>query len=130
VKSILNYIYLKQNIRESWWSSKLLDFVSTPYAFGTQDDSIHMVKFDTDSMDLAMDNCATTTMTFFKNYFVTLLKPPVQMNIVGAGGTAKVLGVGDVKYKITDDDGVDHNLLIKDAFMFRQFRYVFLQSIS
>ena len=75
----------------------------------------HFIPFDTDSIFLAMDTCASVTMTFAKDDFLSPLEPPSIHHIQGAGGLVEVKGVGTIKYVIQDDEGVNHDLIIKNA---------------
>ena len=73
------------------------------------------VPFDVDSFDIAMDNCASRTMTFCRDDFISDLRPAGVSTVLGTGGSSSILGMGDVEYLVTDYDGIQHSLLIKDA---------------
>ena len=84
-------------------------------AFAARAAATDGIPFDVDSFDIGMDNCASRTMTFCKTDFITPLKSSDISHITGTGGSVKVEGMGDVEYFVTDDDGVNHSLVIKDA---------------
>ena len=70
----------------------------------------HFIPFDTDSIFLAMNTCASVTMTFAKDDFISPLEPPSIHHIQGAGGLVEVKEVGTIKYVIQDDEGINTSL--------------------
>ena len=84
-------------------------------AFAARAAGSDAISFDADSFDIAMDNCASKTMTFCKEDFITPIGEADVHSITGAGGNAMVKGMGDVEYFVVDDDGVGHSIIIKDA---------------
>ena len=84
-------------------------------AFAARASGTDAVAFDVDSFDVAMDNCASRTMTFCKEDFISEIVPPDINHITGAGGAVAVKGMGDVEYFVTDDKGARHSLIIRDA---------------
>ena len=73
------------------------------------------IPFDVDSFDIGMDNCASRTMSFCKSDFITPLQPPDVTHITGAGVSVKVESMGDIEYFVTDGNGVQHSLIIKNS---------------
>ena len=74
--------------------------------------------FDSDSFIIHIDNGASATMSNKRDHFETLhpLKPNESNHIAGVnGGVIPVKGRGTVKWKLEDDDGVIHEIKIKNA---------------
>lgn len=85
------------------------------YAFAARAAGTDTVPFDVDSFDIAMDNCASRTMTFCPSDFITPIVDADVKSVTGAGGGVSVQGMGDVQYSVVDDDGMYHSLVIKDT---------------
>ena len=85
-------------------------------AFAARMAGTDAISFDSDSFDIAMDNCASRTMTFNQADFITPLRTPDVSSIIGAGCSAPVQGMDDVSYLVTDDNGVQHEMIVKDAY--------------
>ena len=98
-----------------------LNFHSTTFrnlsscAFAARAAGTNAVSFDSDSFDIAMDNCASRTMTFCKEDFITPIKEADVLSITGAGGNVMVQGMGGIEYHIVDDTGTEHSILIQNA---------------
>ena len=71
--------------------------------------------FDTDSVLLRVDNCATASMSPHKGDFIGILKP-VRKRIKGIGGTVSGIMMGTVKWRIEDDNGMTHEIIIPESF--------------
>jgi hypothetical protein len=76
------------------------------------------VQFDTDSFPVKIDNCCTQTMSGFKNDFILASMIPVHgKHVVGFAHTKTVIShKGTVKWNITDDNGVHHDICIPNAY--------------
>jgi hypothetical protein len=74
--------------------------------------------FGTDSFQIKVDNCASRTMSFQKSDFIpgTLMK--VRDKVVrGFGNTiSRITHVGTIKWKIYDDDGRIHDIIIPNSY--------------
>jgi hypothetical protein len=74
--------------------------------------------FDSDSFIIHIDNGASATMSNKRDHFETLhpLKPNESNHIAGVNGRViPVKGRGTVKWKLEDDDGVIHEIKIKNT---------------
>ena len=72
-------------------------------------------KFDTDPKSLGIDNHASKCTSNDETYFITAISPLANMGVKGAGGFLKVIGKGIVRWKIEDDEGKYHDIIIKNA---------------
>ena len=75
----------------------------------------NLYKFDSDSKALGVDQHASKCMSNDKSDFISEITPVTNMRVKGAGGCLKVLGTGTLKWKIEDDDGNYHDIIIKEA---------------
>ena len=74
------------------------------------------VPFDTDSVPLRIDNCATASLLPHKSDFIGVLVP-VRRRIHGIGGSVQCdIMMGTLRFSIEDDDGVIHDIIILDLF--------------
>ena len=100
---------------------------SKKYVFLNSDSATHVcsstsatctnktVKFDTDSYTIGVDNHTSKCIINMITHFISALTPTPNTVLRGAGGNLKVKGKGTVKWKIEDDDGKSHTILIKDC---------------
>jgi hypothetical protein len=72
------------------------------------------INFDTDSSPLKVDNCATRSLSPFSDDFISSLTP-IPNRIRGIGGTSGDLMLGTIKWKIEDDDGIAHTIIIPNS---------------
>lgn len=70
--------------------------------------------FDTDSFDIAVDNCCSRCITNDQKDFIGSPRK-VQHNILGIGGSAKGTLQGTVRWIIEDDDGRKHPFQIDNV---------------
>ena len=73
----------------------------------------HNVRFDSDSFDIAIDNCASQCITNNKEDFIGT--PKKVNHTVHGVGTAPITLQGTVSWAIEDDDGVVHDMVIKNC---------------
>ena len=71
--------------------------------------------FDTDSIQFAIDPCATATIVNYKDH-LTNLRPVTNSFLSGVGGKIPVVAVGTLTWRIEDDLGQTHRLRVKNAF--------------
>eukprot|EP00978_Attheya_sp_CCMP212_P034152 scaffold141825_cov31-Attheya_sp.AAC.2 len=71
-------------------------------------------KLDSDSFVIAIDNCCTTSVTNNLKDFVT---PPKNRNtsVAGMGGIIVATKRGTIRWKIENDDGKVHTIILKNA---------------
>ena len=72
-------------------------------------------KFDTDSKSLGIDNHASKCMSNDEKDFITAITPLANMRVKGTGGFLKFIGKVTVRWKIEDDEGKYHDIIIKSA---------------
>ena len=71
--------------------------------------------FDTDSVLLRVDNCASACMSPHKSDFITPLVP-IRKRVKGIGGTVKGIMKATMKVTIEDDNGVPHHIIVPDSY--------------
>jgi len=73
------------------------------------------MEFDTDSFEILIDNCCSHSLTNNKNDFI---EPPVKskVKVRGYNGQTSSTMVGTVKWKILDDNGKTHNLILPETY--------------
>jgi hypothetical protein len=64
-------------------------------------------RYDTDSKTIRIDNCASYSISFDKNDFITPLKP-VRQKVKGLGGVLDGLQTGTIEWMIEDDEGMPY----------------------
>ena len=64
-------------------------------------------RYDTDSKLIRIDNCASYSISFDKNDFITPLKP-VRQKVKGLGGVLDGLQTGTIEWTIEDDEGMPY----------------------
>jgi hypothetical protein len=64
-------------------------------------------RYDTDSKIIRIDNCASYSISFDKNDFITPLKP-VRQKVKGLGGVLDGLQTGTIEWKVEDDEGMPY----------------------
>ena len=72
-------------------------------------------KYDSDSFTIGIDNHASRCMSNDIKHFITPLTPTPSTRLRGAGGNLVVKGEGTVRWKIEDDNGKVHTMLIKNC---------------
>ena len=79
------------------------------------------VVFDTDSFKVGIDTCASKCMSYMPSDFIqSSLKPntlSTKVKPYGKGPKLSISHVGTVKWKIQDDEGKVHNILIPNSFL-------------
>ena len=79
--------------------------------------------FDSDSVEIGIDNRTSYTMTGFVSDFVGPINPTNNYNIKGISGKdLPVNGIGTVKWRINDDEGRSHNLIIPNSLYVKSFK--------
>jgi hypothetical protein len=76
------------------------------------------VRFDTDSYPIKIDNCCTQTTMGYKADFI----PNTMVSINGKHVTGfsktqtKISHIGTVRWKVSDDQGIDHDITIPNTY--------------
>ena len=78
-------------------------------------DDVSGTSLDTDSYQVAIDTCTSESICSERELFVGKIHSCRRLYIQGVGGKVKVTGVGSIKFRITDDDDVTHDLLIHNV---------------
>ena len=78
-------------------------------------DDVSTMNLDTDSYQVAIDTCTSESICREKELFAGKIHNHQRLYIQGVGGKVKVTGVGSLKFRIIDDDGVTHDLLIHNV---------------
>lgn len=78
-------------------------------------DKTQTVTFDSGFFDILIDNCASVSIANQLSYFVN---PPTKSNtkIIGINGDSAASLVGTLKWKIEDDDGNIHDIILSNTF--------------
>ena len=78
--------------------------------------------FDTDSFQIAIDNCCSRCITNDTDDFIS---PPetININVSRVGGQSAVTKRGTVRWRITDDDGRVHTLTIPNTYYSTEVPY-------
>ena len=84
-------------------------------ARSTRKKSKPMMHFDTDSYDILVDNCCSQSIT---NSLQDFIKPPKvsDMKIKGFNGHTTQTKVGTVRWRIHDDGGRIHNIILPNTY--------------
>ena len=61
-------------------------------------------------------------MTNNPNDFIGPIKPTPNKHVMGINGLVKVEGIGTIKWKLTDDNGMDHELIIRGAMLVKSLK--------
>jgi hypothetical protein len=64
-------------------------------------------RYDTDSKRIRIDNCASYSISFNKNDFITPLKQ-VRQKVKGLGGVLDGLQTGTIEWMVEDDEGMPY----------------------
>ena len=83
---------------------------------------VEQVYFDADSFEIGVDNRCSYTMTNNPNDFVGPINQTPNEDVMGINGLVKVEGIGTVEWKITNDNGMDHKLVIGGAMLVKSLR--------
>ena len=90
-----------------------VSFVAKPATCPTK---TNYQNFDTGSFDIGIDSHATRCISNDINHFQGPIIPMQQKSCKGFGGAkTPIAGQGTIKWKLLDDDGIQHTLLIKKA---------------
>jgi hypothetical protein len=74
------------------------------------------LRFDSDTKQLRVDNCLTASITNTIGDFVG--KPKVvHVNVKGVGGLVQATHIGTVKWRLEDDKGVIHTILLPGSYL-------------
>ena len=93
------------------------DSFTTPIAFTSLYDRAQQpTAFDSDSFVIAVDNCATRSITNDPSDFVKIPQKIKTSSIRGINGSIQVLRQGTIKWNICDDEGKTHELLLPNSF--------------
>ena len=91
--------------------------ITTPIAFtSTRSNVKRPISFDLDSFVIAVDNCATRSITNDPNDFVETPRKVAVSSIKGISGLIQVLRQGTIKWNICDDEGKTHEMLLPNSF--------------
>jgi hypothetical protein len=84
-------------------------------AMATSSTCPHRVHFDTDSYDILVDNCCSKSITNCLGDFIT---PPrsSRMMIKGFNGATATTKVGTVQWKLQDDTGKVHTIILPETY--------------
>ena len=74
-----------------------------------------MPQFDSDSYEILIDNCCSACISNEIGDFVGT-PTPIRSRVSGIGGPLMVVAKGTIKWKIEDDLGQEHTLLIPDSY--------------
>ena len=85
--------------------------------------SPHEIHFDTDSYQIGVDNRTSFTMTPSINDFVSPITPVKELYVQGIGGRLKVIGKGTIAWKINDDEGIVHEIIIPNTLYVKNLPY-------
>ena len=69
--------------------------------------------YDSDSFKIGVDSHASKTISKNSSRHISYITPTSKTILSGVGGNLKVKKVGTVRWKIEDDDGKEHDLIIK-----------------
>ena len=105
-----NWVQIKENMKiyETYQTTYVCSAVSTNFS-GLN------FQYDSDSFVIGIDNHASKTMSNNIKHFITPLNPTPNTFVKGAGGYIKVKGSGTLRWRIEDDDGKVHTILVKDS---------------
>ena len=81
----------------------------------TMPTSAQEVFFDTDSGPLRVDNCATRSISPFTSDFITTLLPAPNIKVQGIGGVIEEVLTGTIQWKIEDDEGGIHKVILPES---------------
>jgi hypothetical protein len=71
--------------------------------------------FDSDSKQIAINNCSSRCLTNSRNDFLPGTVTPCNIGILGVGGRVKCKLKGTVSWTIEDDQGRSHDIVIPDT---------------
>ena len=71
--------------------------------------------FDHITAEYGTDNCATHHVCDQRELFTEMGEPLTPIGIRGVTRTTNASGVGTVQFKLKDDDGKQHNIILKDV---------------
>jgi GAG-pre-integrase domain len=76
------------------------------------------IRFDTDSIPVKVDNCCTRTMSGFESDFIPgTMKVLVGVNVYGfADSKSQITHTGTIGWKISDDEGMDHDICVPNSY--------------
>ncbi len=105
---------LTYNSSELEGATKILAYSSSLPSLADSDP----LRFDADSFEIKIDNCSTRSMSGIKTDFLQESLVPIKNTVVESygGGTTPITHKGTIKWKISDDDGVKHDILIANSF--------------
>ena len=97
------------------WKKILLPVILTCMAAADPQDP-NACRFDSDSKRLRIDNCLTASITNDKGDFVG---KPIVVNVMvnGVGGLVRATHKGTVRWKIEDDKGLVHTILLPNSYL-------------
>jgi hypothetical protein len=80
------------------------------------------LSFDSDSVSLTVDNCASASVTSDVQDFIA---PPraSRTRIIGVNGVSSATLVGTVRWRIEDDDGKIHSIILPNTYYSREAPY-------
>ena len=73
------------------------------------------LRFDTDTFPIRIDNCVTATISHRIEDFVGPLKP-IHRKVKGIGGSIGNVQCGTIRWRIDDDNGRIHTLLLPNSY--------------
>ena len=73
------------------------------------------IQYDSDSFVIGIDNHVSKTISNDTKNFITPLTPIPNTFVKGVGGYINVMGSGTLRWRIEDDDGKVHTILVKDS---------------
>ena len=105
--NLFRYKLMKRTV----WCKLILSLSSKKKKF----ESSETINLDTDSYEIAIDTYTSESVCKEKELFVGKIHSCRRLYIQGVGGKVKVTGVGTIKIRIVDDDGITHELLIHNV---------------
>ena len=100
----------------SLFPKHVLQCNATIFSFNNAEEEPGPARFDTDSIPVGADVCATATVSQHKHLF-TNLQPVDGIFLKGVGGRIHVAAKGTLNLPLEDDEGEIHTFQIKDSFL-------------
>ncbi len=78
-----------------------------------------IMRFDTDSVPIKVDNCCTRTISFCRDDFIEETLTPVENKVVKSfsGTLTPITHQGTIRWWVTDDDGVSRHIIVPGSYL-------------
>ena len=107
---------------DKWNMNRKYEYITLFGMAGRIEPATSKVKFDTDSAEVGIDNRTSFTMSGYVKDFITPIQPTNNYRIRGISGAhLNVDGIGTIKWRIEDDNGVQHDVLIPNSLYIKKF---------